>query len=197
MPSIILLLPVILGSVGASLGNYTFDTARNRRKKISKVVVGIIPAFINWILVLIVYIAPMILMKMVNHILGLPLWILNFIAKMSGDEAVKINPVSGIEGFMLKICILTFIFILIKKLEENGCLHGRVNYKVMTILLILGGAPGALFGCIIFNYKNRNELNTIKYEDFLYSKLIWVLGITQWIVITLGIWNRAIEIMNH
>ena len=76
IPTILMFLPVMAGFVGASVGNYAFDTVRNREKKISKFILGIVPAIFNWILVIIVYIVPQIILKLISRAIGIPLLII-------------------------------------------------------------------------------------------------------------------------
>ncbi len=166
-PIFFIVLPLLGGSIGAILANYIKDVEHKElRASIAKIVAFLPPViFITQILIIISIFC--------NH--NLCLNILNYI-----------NLKFGLIGLiLLAINIFSFVFIAIRKYAYYIAPIGNnlIPDYILTPVILLGGATGALAAKIIFNFKEDWSCNTsMKFQNFLYNKGMYVIFILQIII---------------
>lgn len=191
----VLFLCGIIGPIGACLSNYIFDTIPKRKGKIQKVLIIIVPVILSIAL----YLLPQVLLKIFNVFMGdflpAPAIVINIICKLSGEETFRINPIGGFAKLMIIFNNIGFISILYCRSVQQFKLKKKIPLKIMMAIMLLGGAPGAFYSAMTFNYKYRVEKDSDAYnkiEKYTFGFGMYVVAIIHFIIIVYSIVKNVI-----
>lgn len=171
---LLLLLPLIGGSIGACLGNHCFNTCYRHLYYKHKVLIHFLPgiAFI------------------IQFLLTL------FWGYKSGLFIIPRSVITGTKGILLTYFIIVgaiaFLIQLIYSSQYYWLPNNkeRVSLRNAVLLIIAGGAPLALVEKLLFNFKYHDPTNPNSGpENFIYGNGIWLFTAFWGLVIAYLIFN--------
>lgn len=158
---LLLLLPIIGGSLGAIFGNFFLNTEHRELR--------------SWLWKYLSYVPPV-------------MFILQFIAiiYMLGARNCFMYlwehayARAGIIGYVLVIInILAFVFVIIRKSSYFIAPHGNylIPDLILVPILVLGGATGGVIAKILFNFKEDWSCNALmEVQNFIYNAGMFVMS---------------------
>ena len=151
---LLILLPILGGSVGAVIANYFSDTEyRELRSWLSKFLAFLPPV--------------MFVLQFIGIVTAVG--VDNCVAFVWNSAYSR----SGIIGCVLVVVnVLSFFFVIIRKSAYYIAPHGNflIPDLILIPILLLGGATGGVIAKLLFNFKEDWSCNsTMEFQNFLYN----------------------------